>query len=370
MNIKKETINANIRFSEEQDNLALIEIFKKYPTSSSLSYVVDRSPNYFSFTNLQGNSWKILVSEVKNEIVGSLTIIFDKVILEKQIQEISYTCDLRLDTSVRGLGLADELMKKSVTTCQEVFNKEIPIFTCVLKDNKAGLKKNQNLDTLGITKMEEIAEINTYFFLPFFSGKKTSNYVIRTAKENDLNVMFELWHKVSAKKNLAKYFTFEEFKNWIINTEGLGLSAYLVAEKDNKIVSFLGLWNQNKLRRVLITSEKKAMKVVRGLWNTAKIFKKLPDFPQPNKNLNFYNVINLCIDKEYDDAFIELIQKAFLITRENNAMFLALALDKKDPLNSYASKFKADRGSLLLLSNYKFSKPIGNTPFHMEIGLG
>ncbi|MBC7476369.1 MAG: hypothetical protein H7263_18955 [Candidatus Sericytochromatia bacterium] len=168
INLNGHQISVNIRNYYDQDNLELIDIFRSYPTSSSLSYVVDRSPDYFALCKLQGIDWRLIVAE-KEKIFGSILINFDKVFLESKEQNICYTCDLRLDTSVRRVWLADCLMREGIYACREKYGDSANIFTCVLKDNQAGLKKNANLERDNIIKMNKVGEIKTYFFIPFVS---------------------------------------------------------------------------------------------------------------------------------------------------------------------------------------------------------
>lgn len=355
-----------IREANLNDDTQIINLVKNHPTSSSLSYVVDRSPSYFKLAEYQGYDYKVLVAESDN-IVGSLLISFDKVYLDNLEQKIAYTCDLRVEPFARRTGIADNLMKSGVQSIKDCLGESPNIFTCVLKDNKAGLKKNQNLGRDGLVQMKEVATFKSYFLLPFYTKLfKTKNYNIRFANSNDIEQMFKLWAEINQSRNLARVFTEESFIDWINNSQGLGINNYLIAEKNNQLLGFMGLWNQNKIRRVIIHSQNNQMKMMRYFWNTCSKLLGIPYFPGPNQALNFYNITNLCIKD--NDCFKELIYNAFKYVRENNSMFLAIGLDSRDKLNKELKGFISSTTELYLLSNYEIKN--NDNIFHPEIALG
>lgn len=359
--------NIKIRLADINDNQQIIELVKRYPTSSSLSYVVDRAPNYFKLCELQGYDYKVLIAEANNKVLGSLVISFNNVYLEHKVQNIAYTCDLRVEPFIRRTGIADELMKGGFKIINQVLGKDFNVFTSVLKDNLAGLKKNQNLLRDGIANMQEVALLKSYFLFPLFTKKlKTNKFNIRYACQEDLNDMFNLWKEINSKKNLAQYFDINSFKNWVNNTEGLGLNNFLVAEKNNKIIGFMGLWNQSKIRKIIIHNQNTQIRLFKNFWNFGAKLINIPKFPKAGQELNFYSITNLCIKDS--ECFEQLLYNAFKHIKINNSMFLALALDIRDELNEKLKYFIASTTELYLLSNYQFKD--NNNLFHIEISLG
>ncbi len=365
--MKKQFENLKIRIANQSDNNQIIDLIKKYPTSSSsLSYVVDRSPNYFKLSEFQGYDYRTLVAEA-NKILGTLFISFDKVYLENIPQNIAYTGDLRVEPFIRRTGIADNLMQEGVRIIKNTLGENPNIFTCVLKDNIAGLKKNQNLARDGFANMQKVAELRSYFMFPFYlKNIKNKNYNVRFATENDIENMFNLWQLINSKKNLARFFDLNSFNNWINNTDGLGINNNILAEKNNEIVGFMGLWNQNKTRRIIIHSQNSQIKFIRKFWNIGSKLIGIPQFPKSGQELNFYNITNLCIKE--NQCFEQLIYNAFKHVRRNNSMFLALCLDVKDELNKELKYFLSSTTELYLLSNYQFKN--NNNLFHLEISLG
>ncbi|GIW21812.1 MAG: hypothetical protein KatS3mg068_0819 [Candidatus Sericytochromatia bacterium] len=270
----------------------------------------------------------------------------------KKIVKIAYLSELRLKKEFRKLKLAEELLKEAVKVSSDSL-----IFTCIAIDNKIARKKWINLAKDNIITLNNITNINTYFIFPIKTKNMNCKYYIRNANEKDINELFNLWNTKMIDKNLAQCFNLKDF-NKIVNL--IGINNFIVCIKDNKIISFLGLWNQNNIRRFILANNIKYSKIFNFISN----FLKLPKLPTKNEIIKFYSITNLCIPLDYTDTFKHLIN--YSIDYVNNSYFLALALDEKDILNYELNKFYYSKSQLELLSNIKES----NFKFHLEISYG
>jgi GNAT superfamily N-acetyltransferase len=358
--------NIIIRFSEKKDNNQIIEILKKEAVSGSISYITDRSPDYFEYLELTGYDYKVIVAEIDNQIVGFVCISFSKVFLNKKVENMAYTWELRLDSNFRKKGIADKLMNFAIKTCYDVLGEDAKIFTCVIGSNKDGLRKNEKLYKSGLVNIKKAGEINTYFILPFnLKKEKGSKYFIREFKEEDLDEMYILWCNTQINKNLGRYFRKEEFFEWIKNIKKNHDSSYIVVFDNNKMIAFCGLWNFNKLKKIILSDEKKYFKIIRFFWFFISKILNISRFPKKGESLNFFSLINLCVDNNSKDVLKEIILFFFKYTKEHKGIFLALALDKKDPLNNELKNFIFDKSELFFLNNYE-----SDNINHFELSLG
>jgi len=363
-----------INFAGEADNEALISLLKKFPLSAEvLSYRVDRSPDYFFLSRLQGIDQKIITVREGKQIKGTLSVIIDQVYLEQEVKKIAYTADLRVIPEHRGIGLADQLMREGIKVCKDYPEKELPVFTVVMKDNPTGLKKNQNLERDQVAKMTKIGELISYFIFPFaFRVKPAKKYQIYPAEAKDLAEMFALWQKINSKKQLARAFeNVTDFEKWIKDTPDLDFNSYLLArDNEGRIKGFIGVWNQKKVRKIIVTKAKPAILIFRKIWNAFASLSGLPYFPGLEEELGMYHVLNLCLEHEDGEALPLLLANALTRVRENKCFFLALALDKNDPLNKFIKNFWSTKSELFLISDYLFNNPEAKRLYHPEISLG
>lgn len=343
--------------------------------SAHMRYRVDRSPDYFALCRVQGRDHRVLVAEQEGAILGTLSVVTDRMYLEGAPVAIAYTADLRVAREARGTGLADGFMIEGIRACRDLNGPGTPIFTAVMADNPAGFKKNANLARDGLVAMRPIADVDLRFLLPFrLPGAKTAPGIrIRTATPEDLGAMVALWERVNAPRPLARAFTPDTLEAWISRTPGLGWERFLLAfDRADRLLGFLGVWNQRPIRRFVLEAESPSQRLIRRAWNAARGLAGLSRFPQAGEPLDFCNVVNLCLPAEAGVALPALLDAAFAQVRAQGALFLGLALDRRDPLGVLLKPFLASTSHLCLLGNERFvSLGDPHAPvYHVEISLG
>lgn len=365
-----------IRPATPEDGPALCAFMGAHAVgSAAMRYRVDRSPDYFALCRVQGQAHRVLMAEEAGAIAGTLSVISDRMVLEGQPEAIAYTADLRVAHAARGTGLADAFMKEGIRACRELNDPDTPIFTAVMADNPAGLKKNANLARDGLVSMRPIAEVDLRFLLPFrlpFT-RLAPGVRVRPATPEDLPAMAALWERVSAMRPLARAFTPEALEAWIARTPGLGWESYLLAfDRSERLLGFLGVWNQQPIRRFVLEAESPSQGLIRRAWNATNGLSGLPRFPKPGEPLAFCNGVNLCLPAEAGEALPHLLDAAFARVRAQGGLFLGLALDRRDPLGAFLGPFLASTSRLLLLGNERFLPLVDpRSPiYHVEIALG
>jgi ribosomal protein S18 acetylase RimI-like enzyme len=353
---------------------ALAAFFKDQAVASpQMAFRVDRGPDYFGICRLQGHDHRVLVARRESEVLGTMTVLFDRVHHRGRPIEVAYTADLRVAPAARGGGLADRLMQEAVRVIRDQSGPDAAIVTAVAPDNPAGLKKNANLAEVGLAAMGPVGRLRTYFLAPFTplgAARPFQPYRIRPATDADLPAMAALWAATNARRDLARAFTPESFAGWVRTTPNLGVGAFrLAVGQDDRPRAFLGVWSPRAVRRFELSSETLAVTAARLTWNAVRPIAGLPAFPAPGEPLPFHAVTNLCVPEGDAEALPWLLDEAFRVVRRDGSLFLGLALDERDPLNRQARRFVASTSELLLLGNEPFHAP-SDGPFHVELALG
>jgi ribosomal protein S18 acetylase RimI-like enzyme len=338
--------------------------------SKAFAYRVDRSPDFFRYSRLQGFDSRVLIAET-DRIVGLLSVLFDRVHLGGTPTEIAYTGDLRLDPSVRGQGLGDRFMREGVHTAREHLGPDAPIVTAVMADNPAGLAMNAHLGRDGIARMRPLAEVDIFFVFPWTRRAPAGKLRTRRASVEDLPRMHALWQQVAPRRDLARSFTASEWEAWVMESPGLGIDAYSLAEDESgKLLGFMAGWDMSPVRRFMLSGETASQRWIRRFWNAGRGLVGLPPFPKAGEALPFLAATNLCVADE--SAFIPLLHANLARARKQGALFLGLTLDRKDPLIRHMRGFLASRSTLLLLGNEVLpaDTPERETIYHVEIAMG
>ncbi|MNR96608.1 hypothetical protein D3C72_277660 [compost metagenome] len=348
----------------------LADFFASQPVGSkAFAYRIDRSPDFFRYTRLQGHAHRVLIAATER-IVGVLSVVFDRVTLGGKPTEIAYTGDLRLAPAARGQGLGDRLMRDGIHAARERLGPGAPIVTAVMADNPGGLRKNANLERDGITRMRPIAEVDITFVFPWLLRAPKSDLKLRPATPDDLPRMHALWQQVAPQRDLSRVYTLSEWEAWVASP-GLGVEAYTLAETTSgELVGFLAGWDMRPIRRFMLAQETASQRWIRRTWNAARGVLGLPPFPKAGEALPFLAATNLCVADP--QAFLPLLHANLARARKHGALFLGIALDRRDPLNEQLRDLPASRSRLLLLGNEALppDTPDRETIYHVEIAMG
>lgn len=334
---------------QPKDNPALLALSQESVVKSHRhAYWLDRSPDYLAFNHIQGREQQLLVARRKNTIGGILAVTFDFVYLNQQPQWIAYTGDLRVAQCARGSGLADQLMESGIQAIQAK-QPDMPIFTCVMQDNPAGLKKNLNLAQREVAPMA----VNSSFKLHFFPVLGRYNipmqrYQWKNAVSGDIPEMLALWQRTQSRYALSQVWQDPTtWLDWMKRSPGLKLSDYLLLRQrhDQQLVGMVGLWDQSPLRRVMWSGG-----ILPFTWALPVI-----------------HAVHLCV--ETPTVLRALWPLALQQVRSKHKQLLAIALSPADPRQEALSSWPQGSSAMWLLSNTPW--PNGREPlFQMEIALG
>jgi len=334
-----------------EDNSQLLKLLAEVPVQSpDLNYALLREPDFFASLKYQGHASRVLVLRQAEQILGLMSLSFDEIYLDGQPRTVAYTGELKLLPQVRGQGLADLLMQQAVLMAREVCGPDVPILTCVAADNLAGLKKNQNLAQAGLVNMQQLTAITACFFpalpLPL---RISAGITLRPASLADFADMAALWQLVAPARQLSRVY-----RDWekTPHFPGLQPEDWLLLCYREQIVGFVGLWNQQALRQILLP---RLPLSVRILGQPAR---------QP---LKLVHAVHLCLHPEFQTYLPELIKSALHQIRNQGQILLTLAMDSEDPLLELLPLALGRSSQLHLLGSHL---PVRPYPFQMEIALG
>lgn len=353
--------------AQASHNPALIALLRETPVASErLSYRLDRAPDYFAFSRLQGRRHAVLTAE-SDRLLGTMSVVVNRVHLEGAPAEVAYTGDLRVAPAARGRGVGDRLMREAVGVARAALGPQAPIVTAVAPDNAAGLRKNANLGRDGLTTMRRLATIRTHFLLPLPLPAWHPRYAVRQATDADMPAMHALWARANGEKQLAGVLEAAEHRSWLEDA-GLGLDRYWLAEdRRGRLAGFLATWDQTPLRRFMLTAAPVPDLFRPGL-SLLSALAGMPPWPGAGEQLRFQNVLHLAVAPGEEEAIAAILPAALARVRQEGGLFLAVATDARDPLTGPLGRFVGGSGELLLLGNE--AVPETDRLYHIEIALG
>ena len=327
----------------------LAALFRRHPVASAgLGYHVERSPDPFALPATLGTGYRLFAARAGDEVVGTVTLVFDRVYRQGAAIDVAYGFDLKVDAAWRGTGLADRLMRQAYVGVCEQLGPDAAIVTAFATDNNAGAKKVSNLGRDNVIGFSPFAKARLHVMLPAVPPLQrwaANDVKMRQATQDDVEAMMGLWARHSAPKDLARAYTPERFSAWM---QTPGLTFWLACDRQGTPRGFLGLWDQSAVRRFVLGDASGIYHAARHVWTLGRVLAGLPALPLPGERLPFRGVVNMCVPADAPNVLAALLCRGLDQAREEGALFVGLALDATDPLNAVADRFWTTRSELYL----------------------
>ncbi|MGV3524102.1 MAG: GNAT family N-acetyltransferase [Candidatus Sericytochromatia bacterium] len=341
-----------LTWASEADQTGLQRLLQVAPVVTPTQVMIsERQPDYFALLRLQGVAHRVLVARHQGEIQGMLSVCLDQVWLDGVCQRVAYTQELKVSPAARGQGLGDQLMQAGIAACRELAGPDVPIFTCVARDNPVGRAKNQALGRAGVVEMLPLRELETWFFparLPWI-WPLAAGFQARVARPDEQPQLAEFWQRWAPQRQLARVYGPE--RPWA-QALPLATQDWLWLEDRQGVAGMLGLWDQRPWRQI-----------------------RLPRCPLPLRLLGYRPGeilplvlgVHLCLRPDAYAGLPVLLKAALAQTRQRGALLLGMAWDTQDPLLRFLPKTTGSASRMQLLGSLR---PQTDDPFYMEISLG
>ncbi len=274
-----------IREASLDDNLGLIELVRRCPVQGTMQLILDRFPDYFAFTRMQGDRSYIYVAENgEGAIVGSVAFIESAAKTSGEERRVLRFSDLRTDPAYRGSRIA--------ATFIEIYRKKLQEegYDCgtaeILEGNLSPIKAQRLLGEAIRVVDEGFFEIFQMF--PVWSYKASSDYTLRPAALTDLPAVVTLLQETYRTAGEAPPFSLE----WLTNAFDQHLSfqienLWLAEDAQGEIKACVATWDQKGLRRTLALRFSPFARLFVRLLGMLSLLWKLPPIPQEGGSLRF-----------------------------------------------------------------------------------
>jgi len=199
----------------------------------------------------------------------------------------------------------------------------------------------------------------------------TSGIEIKIANQADLPEMESLWKREKQNQDLARsYASGRRFSDTYTNTAGISLSQTLVMRNAGKLVGFISIWDQNRIRRIEVLSLSWPYRVGRLL------LKPWLKIPSAGETFNVAYAFHHCLDSEFQKthgwAASFLLDSARVLAMQSGFTFFTLGLDSRDPLYPALKKDSLFEKSAQIICYDPTQTCAFRSEgfFHLEVGMG
>jgi hypothetical protein len=324
-----------IREADKKDNTHLLELSLACPMKGDVGLCVDRAPDFFALSRLEGKRWKLFVADAEKKAVAGCMAAAERVLyVQGQSKPVGYIGDLKVFPGYRDGKISSALFHATVGECRKLSGEGVPIYGTILAGNMAAEKRALNVE--GLPPFEKVGVIRTSS-VSFLWKKKPhadQNIRIRAAQPSDLDAMLELWQKIASQRQLAPVFTRESLKEWIETSPNLGYQAYrLAVDAQGKLLGFLAFWDQDVFKHMQVTEYSPRLKAFRFVYNLFAPLLGATPLPPAGGILRYLTAVNICVPSNRADVLNALLLHSYREYHGKGYAFFTLGLDVNDPLN-------------------------------------
>jgi hypothetical protein len=146
--------------------------------------------------------------------------------------------------------------------------------------------------------------------------------------------MIELWRTVAPQREFPPVFDRAGFLAWIGRTDGLTLNDYRLAWRpDGRLAGFIGVWQQDRIKRLRLHAYSPRLAVTRVLLNAAARLTRGPRLPPAGAAIRAATIVHPCIDRADATVLHALLRRAYRALRSSGCAYFTIGLDVRDPLS-------------------------------------
>ena len=331
-----------VRDARDADNEALVALAAACPMAGDITMCVDRAPNFFALSKLEGSQCKVGVAVAgagPSTSLGMTTAIIGcgmaserwSYVHGKETQT-TYAGDLKVHPSYRGTPAADGLVAYIVDCCRQFGGDDVPSLLTVLAGNTSMQQRERG--PRGLPALCPVASLDV-FAIPFLWRRESHVRGVQVceAKHNDIEEMAALWARIGPTRQFTPVLTAQAFGEWLENAPGLTIDDYLVARSaDGRIAGFMALWDQCEFKQLRVLGYSRRLAAARFAVNAMAPLAGSTTLPATGAQLRSLSAVHVCAPMDDPAVLRALLLSGYSRYRATGRTFFTMAIDRQDPV--------------------------------------
>lgn len=335
---------------------------------------MDRAPDFFALNRLEGENFEVgVVDGPVGTPVGCIAVAGRRVFLHGEPTTTMYVGDLKVHPDHRGTGAADALSAYARDLCRTRGGDDVTTLATVLAGNRS--MQRRLAGERGLPHLHRFATIRSFSISLLWRRRPPrSELRVTRAGEADLEEMAALWQEMAPARQFAPVHDAASLGSWIGAAPGLELSSYLLARRgDGRLAGFMGLWDQEPLKQLRVTSYSRGLAGFRFGFNAVAPAFGASRLPPTGGHIRHLTAVHVCVPSDQAGVLRSLLVHAYNELRGRGYSFFTIGLDVRDPLAAACSGLLAQPTDVwafqATLSGERRGPALDDRPLHHEIAL-
>ena len=327
------TRNFQIRVAEAKDQGALLELLRRCPIAGSMELILDRSPDFFGLSRLQGeHSTVYLAEDQAGRLLGSVMFTERPEIWGDRSYKVLRLSDLRTDPRYRQSGVAAAF----VETYQNLLLSGVYDYgrSEILEGNEVPFRVHQVAREVLAFENRGRAEI--YQLLPLWTFRLPSDLKLRLATPEDLPALSQLLETSYRQRAGRPDFHLAALEAALARDPSFSIETFwLAVDREDRILACVAAWDQHALRQTIVFRFAKSARWLMRALHLARLLWRLPPVPVEGQAIRYlYLRWATCLPGQ-ERALGALIRSIMNDARRlGNYHFVGIAFHEGDSLHS------------------------------------
>ena len=330
----REPATLTVRDARASDNSALISLTSSCPMVGDITMCMERAPDFFALSRLEGTRCKIGVADDAGAVVGCVMASERWTYVHGRPARTGYAGDLKVHPFHRGSPAADGLIEFVRESCREFGGDDLPVLATVLAGNSSMERRAPG--PRGLPAFEFFATLNVYA-IPFLwrRSRVVAGLSVSAARDEDIEEMAALWSRIAPARQFAPVLSAQSLRDWLDRAPSLAVHDYLIARRgDGRIVGFMALWQQDAIKQLRVLGLSRRLAAARHAVNLLAPLAGVSPLPAPGAMLPSLAAVHVCAPAENPAVLRALMLHAYAMHRTSGPLFFTIALDRRDPLTA------------------------------------
>ncbi|ELW93005.1 hypothetical protein AB0T70_08780 [Acinetobacter baumannii] len=335
------------------DDEALRELIAVPMTTKGIQISFQREPSYFKASDiLYRHKLHVVIEDTESQKkVACYSNGYRPCYINRNIQNLRYAGDLRVDHSYRGKSLVKVLGKHVKQTMHEPNYSQMIIFDdnhaarAAIQTGKTGMPDYYDeglIETLSLTDLGAKRKITAFLKQ---NSQQSHLQEIRTctAKAEHVPAMNQFIADMAEFYNFIPAYNFEELAQGHRYFSGMKLSDFSLYFKGEKLVGMFGLWDQHSIKQTKILNYSSAIAVLRPVYNLLTPMTKGMRLPKLGDSIQYHVLHTLMCHPQDLALHHKMLEDAYNKSKLQGVGVVSFTLSHRDPRYQLNQFYKGER---------------------------
>lgn len=334
------------------DDQALRDLIAVPMTTKGIQISFQREPSYFQASDIvYRHKLHVVIEDTESQKhVACYSNGHRPCYVDRNVQNLRYAGDLRVDHNYRGKSLVKVLAKHVKQTMHEPNYSQMIIFDdnhaarAAIQTGKTGMPDYYDeglIETLSLTDTGAKRKITA--FLKQANQRDLQDIQTYVAETEHLAAMNQFISDMAEFYNFIPAYNFEELAQGHQYFSGMKLSDFLLYFKGEKLVGMFGLWDQHSIKQTKILHYSSVIGIFRPVYNLLTPITKGMRLPKLGDSIKYHVLHTLMCNPEDLALHHKMLEDAYNKSKQQGVGVVSFTLSHKDPRYQLNQFYKGER---------------------------